>query len=178
MLCHRKDVTSINWWVWCNFLWCCLFKTSEEAIQLFCQRGIATHRFGSGFMVGDVSDPQPHLLWVVAIEVVLNSLFIIQLGPSDAPSQVCPGWTVEFPVSRSEGGVSLPQQGFNLMCHPGFLIGIHPNAFVSGDSICAVFDVTENRCSVTPLGPGIQRCSSQCCQNNPVAVMWHQQAIF
>lgn len=28
------------------------------------------------------------------------------------------------------------------------MIGIHPDAFVSGDGICAVFDITEYRCSV------------------------------
>ena len=52
------------------------------------------------------------------------------------------------PSPDLKSDIALPQQYFDLFNHPGFLVGICPEMFVSSDVVEAEVDVGEHRCGV------------------------------
>ncbi|MEQ2287203.1 hypothetical protein AMECASPLE_010038 [Ameca splendens] len=98
----------------------------------------------AGSEVGDVLDSLPHMLTVVAVEILLNPLLVVCLSLSDSPLQSSSSTAVQVPVPGPESAVSLPQHFLDLLVHPGLLVGKHPNVPVHCDGVNTVLDVAEH----------------------------------
>lgn len=74
-------------------------------------------------MIGDVQNATPHLPLVVAAEVVLSPLPVVDLGLPDAYLQV--GSCKHYNSCMSPKLAFLLQQAHGLVDHPWFLILLH-----------------------------------------------------
>lgn len=92
-------------------------------------------------VVGDVVDALPHLLRVVAVEVILHCPFVGCFGDPDTSPLVSSA--VEATVTRPQGCVSGPEEHADLACLPRVLVWINLHGFIHSEVPNTVFDVVE-----------------------------------
>ena len=140
---HREGGAIPGCWWRRGCSWWFSLKAGEEEVDFFCQRSVALSSSNAGSVVGEVLDCHPCLPAVVAVTVFVNPPPEILLGLTDASLQVAAGCAVESPVASFEGGVSLLQQLLHHSGHPGFLVGVDPDASLHCDRVYTVLDVTQ-----------------------------------
>lgn len=96
------------------------------------------HHGAAGPAVGEALDSLSHLMRVVS-EVVSASLVALFRF-----------WFRSGSITRPESDIVLPQQYLDLLSHPGFLVGIHPEVFFHGDVVDTEVDVGGAQMWLTP----------------------------